>query len=207
MKKIPTLFVRDFANNATTGNFVINEINPGCEWVKDGEGWATRKWDGIAHMHRDGKWFKRYDAKVFTIDQKTGERKNHDRKPPEGFEPLMDAPDPHTGHLPGWVPCKLPEDKLLFATVALYSDKVRTCDGTYELVGPKVGTRAGANPESLTEHWLYKHGDTIYLDAPRTFDELREYFLTNDIEGIVWHHPDGRMVKLKGTDFGIVRRK
>jgi hypothetical protein len=23
-----------------------------------------------------------------------------------------------------------------------------------------------------------------------------------DIEGIVWHHPDGRMVKIKKKDFG-----
>ena len=46
------------------------------------------------------------------------------------------------------------------------------------------------------------------LDAPRTFDALRAFLADHDdIEGIVWHHPDGRMVKIKGKDFGIKRRK
>jgi len=27
------------------------------------------------------------------------------------------------------------------------------------------------------------------------------------MEGIVWHHPDGRMVKIKGVDFGINRKE
>lgn len=42
-------------------------------------------------------------------------------------------------------------------------------------------------------------------DAPRTFDELKSYLATSDIEGIVWHPPDGRLVKIKGNDFGIKR--
>ena len=36
-------------------------------------------------------------------------------------------------------------------------------------------------------------------------DALREYLRCRDIEGIVWHHPDGRMVKIKGKDFGFRR--
>lgn len=40
---------------------------------------------------------------------------------------------------------------------------------------------------------------------PRTFGELRRYLEQHDIEGIVWWHPDGRMVKIKGKDFGIRR--
>lgn len=35
---------------------------------------------------------------------------------------------------------------------------------------------------------------------------LRSYLANKDIEGIVWHHPDGRMVKIKGKDFGLKRR-
>ena len=40
---------------------------------------------------------------------------------------------------------------------------------------------------------------------PITFDTLREA-LTGDFrfEGIVWHHPDGRMAKLKRRDFEAV---
>jgi hypothetical protein len=33
---------------------------------------------------------------------------------------------------------------------------------------------------------------------------LRAGMITN-IEGIVWHHPDGRMAKLKLRDFGVKR--
>jgi hypothetical protein len=53
---------------------------------------------------------------------------------------------------------------------------------------------------------LVRHGKEVLSDAPRTFDALRAY-LQRDIEGIVWHHEDGRMVKIKGKDFGIRRGK
>jgi hypothetical protein len=35
------------------------ESNPGCQWVFDGEGVATRKYDGACCMVRDGKLYKR----------------------------------------------------------------------------------------------------------------------------------------------------
>ena len=74
-------------------------------------------------------------------------------------------------------------------------------DGTYELVGPKVQ----GNPEGFSRHMLIRHGD-VELDAPREFNALKEYFTANrEFEGIVWHHPDGRMVKIKAKDFGLSR--
>ena len=30
-----------------------------------------------------------------------------------------------------------------------------------------------------------------------------ELVIARNIEGIVWHHPDGRMVKIKARDFGL----
>lgn len=45
------------------------------------------------------------------------------------------------------------------------------------------------------------------MDPPRRFDLLREWFRGKNIEGIVWHHPDGRMVKIKKKDFGLGRRE
>jgi len=45
----------------------------------------------------------------------------------------------------------------------------------------------------------------VLTDCPRTFDALREYLRGRDIEGVVWHHPDGRLVKIKGKDFGLRR--
>jgi hypothetical protein len=45
-------------------------------------------------------------------------------------------------------------------------------------------------------------------DVPRDYDGLFKYFLEhNDIEGVVWRTADGRMVKIKGKDFGIKRVK
>jgi len=35
--------------------------------------------------------------------------------------------------------------------------------------------------------------------------ELGQFFKERNIEGIVWHHPDGRMAKIKARDFGIKR--
>ena len=77
-------------------------------------------------------------------------------------------------------------------------------DGTYELVGPKVTS----NAERRQHHELVAHDAAEVLpDLPEelTFESLRSYLATHDIEGIVWHHPDGRMAKLKGRDFGLKR--
>lgn len=198
MKKIQTLFVRDYDNDGR----VISQVTPGTEWVTNGEGIATRKWDGLAILISGGMIYKRYDAKAFTIDNKTGEKRVYDRKPPEGFVPTQDA-DPVTGHWPGWVPCKLPDDKLVIGIYNASPDSYP--DGTYELCGPKIGTRHGANPEKLSENGLYRHGTPEYPDFPRTFDEIKVALETMDVEGIVWHHPDGSMVKIKSKDFGINR--
>lgn len=76
-------------------------------------------------------------------------------------------------------------------------------DGTYELIGPKVQ----GNPEQWPDHRLVKHGCITLDDAPRTFEGLCDYLSSGRIEGVVWHHTDGRMVKIKGKDFGFKRTK
>jgi hypothetical protein len=77
MKKIPSLFIRDYEKvneghdilpthpfKIAKGRFLAtHEITPGCEWVINGEGVPTRKWDGTAVMIKDGILYKRYDAK------------------------------------------------------------------------------------------------------------------------------------------------
>jgi hypothetical protein len=75
-------------------------------------------------------------------------------------------------------------------------------DGTYELVGPKVQ----GNPERYASHTLVPHS-SLEMDEqpPRDFDGIKTWFQGRDIEGVVWHHPDGRMAKLKLRDFGIKR--
>ncbi|MCK5644174.1 MAG: hypothetical protein KAJ19_25470 [Gammaproteobacteria bacterium] len=181
MKKIISLFQRNY----DTDRLVRDEVTPGAEWVLAGEGRPTRKWDGTACMVRDGKLFKRYDRKV--------------NKPrPEGWEPCEQKLDEKTGHWPGWVPVgDGPEDKWHRSA---FEDCV-LIDGTYELCGPKVQ----GNPEGFACHSLIRHGRKPLDINPITFKDVRDYLSITDIEGIVWHHPDGRMVKIKAKDFGIKR--
>ena len=101
MKKIPMLFKREYG----TSGKVIGEVMPGCEWVLDGEGWATEKVDGAACAIIDGALYRRYDANV---------RKG--RKPPVEGIPCQPEPDPVSGHWPFWVECirGIPSDQHFF---------------------------------------------------------------------------------------------
>lgn len=182
MQKIISLFQRNYEGD----RLVRDEVVPGAEWVLAGEGIATAKMDGTCCLVRDGQLYKRYDAK-------------RGKPPPPGFAPAQD-PDPVTGHWPGWLPVgDGPEDRWhreAWGTGLAEEDS----DGTYELLGPKVQ----GNPYGFASHWLYRHGSDRLREAPRDFTGLRAYFLTNPVlEGIVWHHPDGRMVKIKRRDFGL----
>lgn len=184
MQKIISLFQRNYDGD----RLVRDEIVPGAEWVVNGEGVATVKVDGTCCMVRDGVLYKRYDAKK-------------GKTPPNGFIPAQ-TPDPVTGHWPGWLAVDPLNPADRWHTEATAPDSPVNCgvlDGTYELVGPKIQ----GNPYELTHHALWRHG-TEQVNAPRTFAELRAFFQEiGDIEGIVWHHPDGRMVKIKRKDFGF----
>ena len=183
MQKIISLFQRNYEGD----RLVRDEVVPGAEWVLAGEGTATRKWDGTSCLVRDGRLYKRYDAKV-------------SKAPPHDFEAAQPEPDPVTGHWPGWVPVgDGPADRWHREAWAAAGGALP--DGTYELVGPKVQ----GNPERRAAHALVPHGKEVLADAPRDFAGLRAYLAARDIEGIVWHHPDGRAVKLKRKDFGLRR--
>lgn len=180
MQKIISLFQRNYDGD----RLVRDEVVPGAEWVLAGEGVATRKFDGTCCMIRDGRLYKRYDAR-------------HGKQPPAGFEPAQD-PDPKTGHWPGWLPVgDGPDDR--WHREAFDKD---WADGTYELCGPKVQ----GNPEGYGRHVLVPHGEWTFI-APRDFAGIRDFLSDGAIEGIVWHHPDGRMVKIKTRDFGFKRAK
>lgn len=180
MQKIISLFKRDYEGTRQ----VYNEVVPGAEWVLAGEGVATEKFDGTCCMVRSGKLYKRYDAK-------------NGKTPPEGFEPAQD-PDPQTGHWPGWLPVgDRPEDKWHTEAWEYLFEKN---DGTYELIGPKVQ----GNPYRNESHRLIPHGQNIFgRQPPRDFKGLKLWFNAHNVEGIVWHHLDGRMVKIKRRDFGL----
>jgi hypothetical protein len=186
MKKISTLYKKDPTNLGR----VTNEINPENQWVFDGEGIATRKFDGTACAVINGEIYKRYDVKK-------------GREIPEGAIACQE-PDEISGHHPHWLKCERgkPEDKFFIEAFDALKNKE---DGTYELCGEKVQS----NPENISGHQLVKHGIEI-LEVPElTFEGLKNFICNpeNDFEGIVFHHKsDGRMCKLRKKDFGIKRK-
>ena len=187
MIKIPCLFVRKFANYKPVA--ILPEVTPGCEWVLMGDGVATRKRDGTACLVRDGLPFKRYDAKKGKI-------------PPANFLPVQPTPDPITLHWPGWLPILAHDKSNKWHTIA-WSEWCTVlgqalADGTYELCGPHFQ----GNPESLISDGFFRHGSEVEPNAPRDFEGLRLWLASYIGEGIVFHHPDGRMVKIRRTDFG-----
>lgn len=182
MKKIPSLFARD-------GAVLTTDYHPAALWVVNGEGVATRKWDGTACRWFDGRLWARYDAKG-------------GKPTPSGFVECQE-PDPITYHRPGWVPATRPEDKWIREAAG---DSPRQ-DGTYEACGPRIG----ANPEKLHTHMLVRHGAHPLADVPRDRDGLLAYFAANDIEGVVWWRNlddvECDKVKITGAALGIKRRK
>jgi len=187
MQKIPTLFRRDYS---VTPAKVINVVTPGCEWVINGEGQASEKYDGACCMIRGGFLYRRYTFREGKPLQKGL------------WIPAQPEPD-EQGNWPGWVlvDFKEPADKWYLDALAYYvADNVLLADGTYELVGPKVN----GNPYSLNKHFLWRHGQDILLTCPRNFADLEEWLKEIPVEGIVWHNDDGKMAKLKRRDFGLV---
>jgi hypothetical protein len=187
MKKISTLFKKDPQDLGR----VINEVNPENEWVFT-EGIPTRKYDGTATAIIDGEIYKRYDVKK-------------GRQVPGGAIPCQEA-DLITGHHPHWLKCShdKTEDKYFFEGFNSLAELGKVEDGTYELIGEKVQ----GNPEKIEGHHLVKHGAKVLqgLINPMTYENLKEYLEKVDIEGIVFHHKsDGRMCKLRKSDFGIRR--
>jgi len=180
MQKIPTLFIRDPDDMSR----VLPKYHPACRWVRDGEGVATRKYDGTCVMLDDqGRWWARREVKP-------------GKAVPPGYQPVMT--DEVTGKTMGWEPIGQ-SAFAKFLPEAIATTHMDWMPGTYELLGPKVN----GNPEHLIHHMLQSHAHAEKLiDAPRTFNELTIYLSLDNIEGSVWHHPDGRMAKIKRRDFG-----
>lgn len=179
MRKIPTLFQRDPDDLRR----VTNTVHPDAAWVLAGEGQATRKYDGTCLMlDGDGQWWARREVKP-------------GKAAPVGWMEVDH--DDVTGKAVGWEPVEQS------SFVKFWREAIDNADGqypvgTYELIGPKVN----GNPEHADRHQLVRHDDAELLtDAPRDLDGLRNWLATFDGEGIVWHHPDGRMAKLKVRDF------
>ena len=183
MEKIPTMFKRNPENMSE----ILNEPHPECLWVFEGKGEATQKYDGTCVLiTATGGYFKRREVKK-------------GKKRPENFVEI--STDENTGKTVGWVPVNTddPQDKWHMEGLR---NSWHVPPGTYELCGPKIN----GNPEKFEQHVLVSHETAkIFKDAPRNFDLLKGWLRDKDIEGLVFHNPDGRMCKIKKRDFGLKR--
>lgn len=188
MKKIPTLFKRD----PDDMSLVTDEVNPEAKWVLDGEGVATRKYDGTCVMlDDDGHWWARREVKPGKTPPPNWVEADHDET---------------TGKRPGWEPIgQSPFAKFHAEALGAGAYARSFTPGTYELVGPKIN----GNPEGCGVHQLIRHADAEpfgLANNPAGRDAAAVVELVKAVgrdgwEGIVWHHLDGRMAKLKARDY------
>lgn len=183
MKKIPTLFIREFEDHKIKRT--TEEVTPGMEWVLEGEGVATIKIDGEACAIIDGEFYRRYDAK-------------NGKTPPEGAIPCSD-PDPVTGHWPHWIKVEPdnPRDKWL---IEAYNNTVcyDLTDRTYEAVGPHFN----GNPHGLEHDRLIPHGE-YKIEVNRSYEGIKQYLTNSYMEGIVFWKDGEPQCKIKRSDFGL----
>lgn len=185
MKKIPTLFVREFANHRVVS--IRNEITPGCEEAF-AVGDATIKIDGSCCAIIGGTLYKRYDAK-------------HGKKPPEGAIPCCD-PDSITGHWPHWVKVDSsnPSDEWFCDAFnkAFADGEPPLQDGTYEA----IGSHFNGNPYGLRYNTLEPHG-VKKVELDRTFEAVKAFLESNCVEGLVFWLNGEPVCKIKRRDFGL----
>lgn len=193
MKKMPTLFKREYANHKVVG--IKNELSDqSLQCVLNGECTPTIKVDGSCTAIIDGKFYKRFDAK---INKKTGKR----RQPPKGAVPCQDEPDEVTGHWPHWVPVDKdnPADKWYWEAYKNTSERLRNTNWTYEA----VGTHFQGNPYNYDNDFLVRHGFDHIDEKLTSFDEIKEWLSNHNAEGIVFWKDDKPLCKIKRTDFGF----
>ncbi|MBO2457045.1 hypothetical protein [Actinomadura violacea] len=183
MRKIPTLFVRDWDGDP---RHVTRVTDPSCAWVAAGEGRATRKYDGTCVRFDGARWHARREVKA-------------GRPAPPGFVPLSE--DPATGKTIGWEPAEQSAFwKHLRAALDAAGGDGRA-PGTYELIGPKIN----GNPEGAAEHTLVPHGADDLGEVPRDHDGLAAWLHAHPYEGIVfWRDPADpacAKAKIKRRDF------
>lgn len=183
MKKIPTLFKRVFDGHLLVDT--TDEVNKELEWVLNGDGIATVKYDGACCAIIDGVFYKRYDAK------------KGKRIPPEAIR-CQEQPDPVTGHMPCWV--KVDERK---AGDKWFCSAIKNCreelpDGTYEAVGKHFQ----GNPYKLPGDILVRHGEHV-IEVKRSFEGIRNWLENHNAEGIVFWKDGIPMCKIKRKDFGL----
>lgn len=210
MKKIPTLFLRDYK----TG-FVLPELNPSCEWVMQQAWPAHRKYDGVCvglflsvkgevrinEGVGSGEIDKPEDLKEVWMARREV-KQGHEF--PNGFE--IEQFDPTTKKTFGWVPiAQSPFYKYFIEALEGLENRYL---GTYELCGPKVN----GNPENYKTHTLVHHWSTEQisnvqvldihdLSVENAYEALKATLDYMPVEGVVWYGMSHGMAKLKRKDF------
>lgn len=186
MKKIPTVFEREYENHKVVGitdNFTSEEAERAFRL-----GLATLKWDGSCCAIINGELYKRYDAK-------------RGKKPPKGAIPCCEA-DPITGHHPHWVKCDPdnPPDKWF---IEAYENTPKEENGLPDWTYEAIGKHFQGNPYDRDDDILVQHGNVIVDGVMRTFEGVKEYLESHYIEGIVFWLNGEPVAKIKRSDFGI----
>lgn len=198
MKKIPTLFKREFLEDHKI--ITYNEVTPGMEWVLEGEGVATVKIDGACCAFINGDFYKRFDAKP-------------GRKIPEGAIPCCD-PDKITGHWPHWVKVdeNNPSDKHFLGALryAISNNSapvqdaiVRSLRENTVITFEAVGLHFNSNPYGIDYDTLIPHGIKLADYCERSFEGINNYLTDHIVEGIVFWKDGEPQCKIRRKDFGI----
>lgn len=226
MKKIPTLFKRVFSPDHKTKT-ILPEVTPGCESVLEGRCIPTVKWDGACCAIIDGEIYKRYDAKV----GRNGKQKQPpegaipcqpEPDPITGHWPhwvLCDPSNPADMHFwEAYHNAWLARERKGGVRGQMITP---LRDGTYEAIGPAWQ----GNPYGLSNNNLIRHGgdkilelswaETGHLegdldtglvfvrDKVLSFEMIRDYLRTHEIEGIVFWMNGQPLCKIKRSDFGF----
>ncbi len=185
MKKIPTIYCRDPVNRSK----LTQVAHPDCMWVFNGEGVATQKIDGTCCLIKNGVLYKRREVKG-------------DKPFPGGF--IVVEWDSTTRKHVGWIKVDPDDPGDKWHMEAFTRPGAHFPDGTYELCGPKIQ----GNAEQHGMHILLQHDmATQFQGAPVCSQhDLAQWLRDYNIEGLVWHHPDGRMAKIKKKDLDLPRK-
>lgn len=187
MEKIPTLFLR----NPENMKLVTREVNPEAAWVLEGHAYVipTRKRDGtnVRVTVQNGKCIRVEKRRNPTREEKAN------------------------GAEPGYVDVHREDaqDKHIFAAsdatdFSLWPDGKHPC----EALGPKIQGGVESDKPRL---YPFSFRPERLFDFPIvvTFDSIRSYLATHEIEGIVWHDrmsegvSSQKMAKIKRRDFGL----
>lgn len=209
MKKIECIFERHHQNELGelcppdykgARYLATIDINDNCEWVFNGEGTPTIKWDGTSVMIDDNaRCYQRYMLRDRGANgQQAGNNGREDW--------ILADKHPENGKLIYWVPVT---DKWI---IEAFNNTKLICAGTFEAIGPKIN----GNRYKAENHVLVRHGWGNLPEVPeRNYESIKEFLRTFTLvipelyrlecfhEGLVYHHPDGRMGKIRRADFGF----